>query len=122
MENHYEYGIISNNELVLFNNSIQDASLLHSDFLKDVNVNVMENGVLEVTAKKIEYDFYNHLYGRRIFEEDWQRTPHPKEIKEGKRHFWSNQKERYIHRGWIRTTELVPVNYMLGNFKVTIYD
>jgi len=122
MENHYEYGIISNNELVLFNNSTHEASLLHSDFLKDVNINVMENGVMEITAKKIEYDLYLPPNGRRVFEEDWQRTPHPKEIKEGKRYFWSKQKERYIHRGWVRTTESSPVNYILGNFKVTIYD
>ena len=123
MENkHYDYGIINGGTIKLFNNSIMDIHPFDDEGLEDVNVELCDNGVLKIDAKKIEYDFYFHSDGIRIFEEDWRRTPHPKCIKEGKRHFWSKNKERYVNCGWVRTTETTPVQYILNKYKVEIYD
>ncbi len=118
----YDYGIISGDTIKLFNNSLIEYRLLHDDGLEDVNVEFCDNGVLKIDAKKIEYDFYSPSGGRRIFEEDWERTPHLKEIKEGKRHFWSKNKERYVNCGWVRTAETTPVQYIINKYKVEIYD
>ena len=124
MDKHYEYGIISSNgNLILFNDSVQEASLFTSEFLKDVNVTIRANGILEIHAYRIEYDFYSHSDStdfRRVFEESWRRTPHPKCIKEGKRHFWSRKKERYVNNGWVRTTETTPVEFVLNKYKIDI--
>ena len=119
---HYDFGIINGDTIKLFNNSTMNIHPLDDECLEDVNVDFCDNGVLEINAKKIEYDFYMHSDGRRIFEEDWKRTPHPKEIKEGKRHFWSKNKERYVNFGWVRTTETTPMKCILSKFKVEIYD
>ena len=119
---HYEYGAVNGSTVKLFNNSIIDIQPLHDVALVDVNVEFSNNGLLKIDAKRIEYDFYRHSDGRRIFEEDWKRTPHPKCIKEGKRHFWSKMKERYINYGWVRTTEVTPMRYILNKYKVEIYD
>lgn len=123
MENkHYDYGIINGDTIKLFNNSTLDIHPLHDEGLEDVSVEFCDNGLLKIDAKKIEYDFYSPSAGRRIFEEDWERTPHPKCIKEGKRYFWSKNKERYVYCGWVRTTETTPMQYILSKYKVEIYD
>ena len=123
MENkHYDYGIINGDTIKLFNNSIINIHPLNDVGLEDVNIEFCDNGLLKIDAKKIEYDFYMHYDGRRIFEENWQRTPHPKCIKEGKRHFWSKNKERYVTWGWVRTTETTPMQCILSKYKVEIYD
>lgn len=123
MENeHYDYGIINSDTIKLFNNYTMNFQPLHDDSLEDVNVEFCDNGVIKIYAKKIEYDFYMYSDESRIFEEDWKRTPHPKCIKEGKRHFWSKKKERYVNFGWVRTIETVPIQYILSKYKVEIYD
>lgn len=122
MTQHYNYAIINGSTVKLFNNSIIDFSPLHDDALEDVNVELCDNGLLKIDAKRIEYDFYLHSDGRRVFEEDWERTPHPKCIKEGKRHFWSKNKERYVKFGWVRTIETVPMKYIISKYKLEIYD
>ena len=122
MTQHYNYAIINGSTVKLFNNSIIDFSPLHDDALEDVNVELCDNGLLKIDAKRIEYDFYLHSDGRRVFEEDWERTPHPKCIKEGKRHFWSKNKERYVNFGWVRTIETVPMKYIISKYKLEIYD
>ena len=119
---HYDYGIINGDTIKLFNNSIMNIQPLYDECLEDVNVEFCDNGVLQIDAKKIEYDFYRCSDGIRIFEEDWQRTPHPKCIKEGKRHYWSKNKERYVDYGWVRTTETTPMQCILSRYKVEIYD
>lgn len=122
MTEHYNYAIINGSTVKLFNDSIIDVHPLHDVALEDVNVQFCDNGLLKIDAKRIEYDFYLHSDGRRIFEEDWERTPHPKCIKEGKRHFWSKNKERYVKFGWVRTIETVPMQYIISKYKVEIYD
>ena len=122
MTQHYNYAIINGSTVKLFNNSIFDFSPLHDDALEDVNLELCDNGLLKIDAKRIEYDFYLHSDGRRVFEEDWERTPHPKCIKEGKRHFWSKNKERYVNCGWVRTIETVPMKYIISKYKLEIYN
>lgn len=122
MTQHYNYAIINGSTVKLFNKSIIDFSPLHDDALEDVNVELCDNGLLKIDAKRIEYDFYLHSDGRRVFEEDWERTPHPKCIKEGKRHFWSKNKERYVNFGWVRTIETVPMKYIISKYKLEIYN
>jgi len=121
---HYNYGIINDDTVKLFDNySTIDIHPLYDVGLEDVTIEYDDNGILHINAKKIEYDFYfMHSYGRRIFEEDWERTPHREEIKEGKRHFWSKKMERYINCGWVRTTETTSMQYILSKYKVEIYD
>ena len=119
---HYDYGIITSNTTKLFNNSKIDFYPLLDVALENVTIEYDDNGILHINANKIKYDFYGHSYGRRIFEEDWKRIPHRKEIKEGKRHFWSKKMERYIIYGWVRTTETTQMQYILSNYKVEIYD
>lgn len=120
---HYNYGIITGDTTVkLFNNSIINISPSYDVGLEDVTIEYDDNGILRINAKKIEYDFYGPSHSRRIFEEDWERIPHRKEIKEGKRHFWSKKMERYINNGWVRTTETTQMQYILSNYKVEIYD
>ena len=97
---HYNYGIINGDTVKLFNSSTIDIHPLHDVGLEDVTIEYNDNGILHISAKKIEYDFYFRSDGRRIFEKDWQRTPHREEIKEGKRHFWSKKKERNVKCGW----------------------
>ena len=122
MTQHYNYAIINGSTVKLFNKSIIDFSPLHDDALEDVDVELCDNGLLKIDAKRIEYDFYLHSDGRRVFEEDWERTPHPKCIKEGKRHFWSKNKERYVNFGWVRTIETVPMKYIISKYKLEIYN
>lgn len=123
MENkHYACGIVNGDTIKLFNNSIMDIYPNHDDCLVDVNVEFCDNGLLKIDAKKIEYDFYMRSDGRGVFEEDWQRTPRPECIMEGKRHFWSKNKERYVNFGWVRTMETTPIQYILSKYKVEIYD
>lgn len=119
---HYDYGIIEGDTVKLFNNSTIGIYPLYDETLEDVNVEFCDNGVLKIDAKRIEYDFYFHSNGRRIFEEDWKSPPHPKHIKEGKRHFWSKNKEKYVTHGWVRTTETTPMQYILNKYKVEAYD
>lgn len=120
---HYDYGIITSDTIKLFCNSTINIHPLYDVALEDVTIEYDDNGILHINAKKIEYDFYSlNFYGRRIFEDDWKRTPHRKEIKEGKRHFWSKKMERYVNCGWVRTTETTSMQYILNKYKVEIYD
>ncbi len=119
---HYNWGIITGDTVKLFNNSIININPLHDVGLEDVTIEYDDNGILHINTKKIEYDFYSHFYSRRIFEEDWKSIPHRKEIKEGKRHFWSKKMERYINCGWVRRTETTQMQYIISNYKVEIYD
>ena len=59
--------------------------------------------------------------GKRIFEEDWVNTPLPREIKKGKRHFWSKKEESYVDCGWVKTIETTQIQYILSKYKVKIY-
>lgn len=122
IKKHYNCGIINGDTVKLFDNSTIDIHPLYDVVLEDVTIEIADNGILRINAKEIEYDLYLRSDGRRIFEKDWQRTPHRKEIKERKRHFWSKKKERYINCGWVRTTETTPMQYILSKYKIEIYD
>ena len=94
-----------------------------TDFLKDVDVKIDDNGVLNIKAKKILFDFYSPFnYRCLVFEEDWKRKPHQSEIFEKKRHFWSRKKEKCVNAGFVKTIETEPIEYCLSHFKVEIYD
>lgn len=118
MDKHYNYGVIEGNTITLFNDSTITRSLLYSDFLKDVSVEISDTGILYISANKLEYDLY--MCGSRIFEDEWKRTPDPKLIKEGKRYIWSRNKEKYVNGGWVRTTERTPIKYVFNNYKIEI--
>ena len=72
MDRHYNYAIIDKNSncIQLFNNSIKEATILSSDFLTNVSIEIDNNGVLRINANRIIYDLYLGE-GRRIFEKDW---------------------------------------------------
>ena len=123
----YKYGIIKNdNTIVLFNETEHRATVSTSDFLQDVEVELSDDGLLSIKAKRIVYDFYytDKSIFMRVFEDCWEHEPHPKLIKTGKRYFWSKKKERYVDVGWVRTTETENVTYIvsLNNYKIEIFD
>ena len=118
---HYNYGIISGDTVTLFNESEMSVFPSSDDALVDVDVEFCENGLLKIDAKKIKYDFYSCHDGSRIFEEDWVNTPLPREIKKGKRHFWSKKEESYVDCGWVKTTKTTQIQYILSKYKVKIY-
>lgn len=122
MDKHYKYGIINGDKIVLFNETIHEDTILTSDFLTDVTIEQTENGILDISANRIIYDFYGNKYGYRIFEKDWKHTPHPKEIHEGKRWWFSKKKERFVYHGWIRSNETEPMHYMFSKYKIEIYE
>lgn len=119
---HFNYGIISGDTVTLFNESEKPPVFPSSeDVLVDVDAEFCENGLLKIDAKKIKYDYYSRFDGSRIFEEDWRNTPIPKEIKKGKRHFWSKKEESYVDCGWVKTTKTTQIQYILSKYKVKIY-
>lgn len=118
---HYNYGIISGDNIKLFNESEIPVYPSNDDALVDVDVEFCENGLLKIDAKKIKYDFYSCSDGSRIFEEDWINAPIPREIKRGKRHFWSKKEEAYVDCGWVRTMKTTQIQYILSKYKVEIY-
>lgn len=117
--NHYNFGIISDNNIILFNNGIHEFKCSNSDALIDVYVTI-ENGILEIKAKRVIYDLYDNA-GYRIFEDQWKHTPHQNEIHEGKKFPWS-KKKRFVYAGYVRTYENEPVELIMSNFKIKIYD
>lgn len=118
---HFNYGIISGDTVTLFNKSEKPPVFpSNEDALVDVDAEFCENGLLKINAKKIKFDFYSCCDGSRIFEEDWINAPHPKEIKKGKRHFWSKKEESYVDCGWIETTKTTQIQYVLSKYKVKI--
>jgi len=123
----YKYGIIKNdNTIVLFNETEHRACVSTSDFLQDVEVKSSDYGLLTIKAKRIVYDFYctDNTIFMRVFEDCWKHEPNPKQIKTGKRYFWSKKKERYVDAGWCRTTETENVTYIVSvnNYKIEIFD
>lgn len=118
---HYDYGVISDDTVKLFNESDVSIYPPSDDALVDVDVEFCVNGLLKIDAKKIKYDYYSCLGESRIFEEDWENVPHPKCIKKGKRHFWSKKEELYVDCGWVRTIETTKIQYILNKYKVKIY-
>jgi len=122
MDRHYNWAIIDKNSncIQLFNNSVKEAAVLSNDFLKDVSVEIDNNGVLKIYANRIIYDLY-FGEGRRIFEKDWRHEPHHSEIHEGKRWPWS-KKERFVYNGWVKTAETEKIEYVMSKYKIEIYD
>lgn len=118
---HFNYGIISGDTVTLYNEPGLPVYPSDEDALVDVDAEFCENGVLKIDAKKIKYDYYSCFDGSRIFEEDWRNTPLPKEIKKGKRSFWSKKEEPYVDCGWVETTKTTPVQYILSKYKVKIF-
>lgn len=118
---YFNYGIISGDTVTLYNESEMSVFPSSDDELVDVDVEFCENGLLNINAKKIQYDFYSCFDGSRIFEEDWRNTPLPKEIKKGKRSFWSKKEESYVDCGWVKTTKTTQIQYILSKYKVKIY-
>lgn len=120
MDKKYNFGIIKNDYIILFNKSTVTGTVTTDDFIEDVSINLTDNEILTISGQRIEYDYYPDY--NRIFEDEWKNTPDNKLIKEGKRHFWSSKKERYVNRGWVRTTKRTPVTYILNNYKLKILE
>ena len=120
LESTYKYGIIKGNQVILFNESNIVYSPLADNVLEDVNVSVTDAGNLHIQAALIEYDFY--LTRNKIWEDGWINEPHQKVIKEGKRHWWSKKKSRYVIGPWVRKAEKKRVSYLMSNYKIEIYD
>lgn len=117
MDKKYKYCIIEDFNIILFDKSNVSYSPLRSEFLENVSVVIDDRGVLTINGNIIEYDFY---LDNKIFEKEWHRIPDSKLIHEGKRHFWSKYKEKYIKGGWVKTIERTPVTYIFNKYKIEI--
>ncbi len=124
MEATYNYGLINEERILLFNETEHHANPLTTEFLKDVNVEINECGILTIEANRVCFDFYGSDYGYRIFEKNWKHTPHPKEIHKGrkwwKRLFNIGEPERFVYHGWVRTTETEPIRYIRNKYNIII--
>ena len=124
MDKHYRFGIIKReNTVILFNNSLVSSSRADSDFLKNVDVSIGENGVLSLKGDKFIKDYYCPVdFHFKVFKENWKHKPFSDAIHEGKRHFWSRKKEEYVDSGFVLSTETEPIEYSLSDFVVKILD
>lgn len=127
-EKDFKYGIIDGFSVMLFNETEHKATVSTSDFLINVKIKMENNGVINIQADRIIYDFYDPSRGRRIFEKDWIHQPHPRLIHEGKR-WWKvltggKETERFVYSGYVRSTETESVQYILpiNKYTITIYD
>lgn len=125
VDNFYKYAIITRDNIILFNESEQEGNILSSNFLVNVHVN-FEDGVLDITADEIIYDFYSSIDGYKIYEKNWIHEPHPKCIHKGK-YWWEKllgigKERRFVYRGWVRTKETKPIHFIFNKFKIEIYD
>ena len=114
---------MSGTTLVLFNDTEHRANPLNTDFLEDVKIQINDHGCLEITAKRIIFDFYS-FSDRKIFEKYWQSQPHQKEIHEGKRWWWSRKKERFVktNNGFVKTAKTKNIQYIFNTYKITTFD
>ena len=122
----FKFGIIDERKdsIILFNDWSKHPKFFMSmsTQLVDVNVEFTDKGFLVIRAKRIEYDLYISFHNDKYFEEDWVRQPDKNYIKEGKRHFWSTKKEKYVESGWVKAEETTPITYVLNKYKVEILD
>ena len=65
IDNFYKYAIITRDNIILFNESEQEGNVLSSNFLINVHVK-FDDGVLDITADEIIYDFYGLNDGYKI--------------------------------------------------------
>ena len=123
MEATYNFGLINGNQILLFNETEHHANPFTSDFLVNVHIKIDDNsGVLTINAERIVFDYYE--YGYRIFEENWQHTPHNKEIHEGRK-WWKalfhiGNPEKFVYHGFVRTNETEPKQYIMSKYKLII--
>ena len=114
----YRYGIIEGNQITLFNDSDVSFRPLTANALENVSFSIDDKEILHLQADLVKYDLY--FQGGKIWENEWESTPHPKEIKEGKKHWWSKKTSRYVRGPWVRTIEKEHISYLMSNFKIEI--
>jgi len=125
MEATYNYGLIDEERILLFNETEHNANPLTTDFLLNVHIKIDDNsGVLTINAERIIFDYYGPDYDYRIFEENWKHTPHNKEIHEGKK-WWKSlfnigEPERFVYQGFVRTNETEPIRYIRNKYNIII--
>ena len=123
MNKHYNYALIEGNNVILYDNSTRDFWPFTTTALQNVNVNI-ENGILTISGDEIVFDFYSReglFEDNRVFEDKWKNNPVSREIKEGKRHWWSRKKERYVEHGFVKTTKRIPREFIFSDYTVEIY-
>lgn len=114
---HYKWALIEGSNIKLFNESTVKFTVLTTDALENVNVEI-DNGVLSIEADRIIY-FYATA---KLWEDEWKEEPEPKLIKEGKCYWFSKKVKRYVEKGWIRTTKREKVKYIINNYKIEILE
>jgi hypothetical protein len=118
LDKHYNWALIEDSNIKLFNNSTLNFSVLSTDALEDVSVEIDDKGVLCIEAKKIIYFFTS----TKLWEDEWKKEPDPKLIKEERLSWFSTKVRRYVESGWIRTIEREKVKYIMTNYKIEILD
>ena len=125
IDNFYKYAIATSDNIILFNESEQEGDILSSNFLINVHVK-FDDGILDITADEIIYDFYGSDYDYKIYEKNWIHEPHPKYINKG-RYWWEKllgigKEKRFVYHGWVRTKETKPIHFIFNKFKIEIYN
>lgn len=113
MNKHYKYAIVEGTNITIFNESVVTSTILTSDFLVDVDVSLDANGLLNLSGKRIIYDFYDSGV---VYEDEWEHEPEKKLIRERRRLFGGTI--RYVRGGWVRTIERENVSYIFSGFKI----
>lgn len=120
IDKHYKCALIEGSNIKLFNESTVKFTVLTTDALENVDVEIDNNGILSIEADRIIY-FYTPTI---LWEDEWKEEPaEPKLIKEGKRYWFSKKVKRYVEKGWIRTTKRERVKYIMNNnYKIEILE
>jgi len=118
IDKHYRYALIEGSNIKLFNESTVNFTVLTTDALENVDVEIDDNGILSIEADRIIY-FYTTT---KLWEDEWEKEPEPKLIKEGKRYWFSKKVKRYVEKGWIRTAKREKVKYIMNNYKIEILE
>lgn len=123
----YKNGIIVKNKILLWNKGERPVHPLTDDALTNVNVKLCENGVLYIEADRVIFELYSpYSYGHKVYEKNWQHTPHPSEIHTGrpwwKKMFNIGEDKKYVHCGWVRTAKTEPVRIMFSHYQIEVCD
>lgn len=103
----WKFGYVKGDYIAVFNESKYSFQIFGGHFLKDVRVEVKENGTLRITGSEIVFDYYLH----KTFENEWQNEPEEDQIRDWK-FLW--MKGRYLY-GWVKTKKRVPIDLEFGS-------
>ena len=115
----FRYGIITpDKEIILFNNSIVNHSMLNDESFLNVEVLIDKSGLLHFKGEKFLYN----LTIDKINVEELDEPVLEKYILYSKGNKFFGIKPRYYVQGWYCLKRREPVKYIMNNFKIKIKE